>query len=134
MSTPFNQYGQQHYDQDGLPVNPPVQPQAQPFQQQYPAQMPMYAMGHPPVHPKSWVVALLLAFFLGTLGVHNFYLGNTSRGVAQLVLTVLGWVTAIIAIGFIFLAVVGLWAFVEFVLILLRSGSMAHDSQGVPLK
>ncbi|RSZ66207.1 TM2 domain-containing protein [Corynebacterium hylobatis] len=96
--------------------------------------MPMYAMGQPQVHPKSWPVALLLAFFFGTLGVHNFYLGNTSRGVAQLVLTLIGWATSIILIGFFFLAVVGVWAFVEVILILLRSGSMAHDSQGVPLK
>lgn len=137
MSHPFDQYGQQQYDQDGLPVTPPVQPQ--PFQQQYPvqphgAQMPMYAMGHPPAQPKSWLVALLLAFFFGTLGVHNFYLGNTSRGVAQLVLTLVGWATAIILIGFFFLAVVGIWAFVELILILLRSGSMGRDSQGVPLR
>ncbi|WP_241228214.1 TM2 domain-containing protein [Corynebacterium hylobatis] len=141
MHNPFDQSGQQHYDRDGLPVDAPAQPQAfqQPFQQQYPvqphgAQMPMYAMGQPQVHPKSWPVALLLAFFFGTLGVHNFYLGNTSRGVAQLVLTLIGWATSIILIGFFFLAVVGVWAFVEVILILLRSGSMAHDSQGVPLK
>lgn len=144
MSTPFNQYGGQYYDRDGLPVDPPAQPQPQPFQQPgfqqhhplqpQPGQIPMYAMGAQPVQQKSWIAALLLAFFFGTFGVHNFYLGNTSRGVAQLVLTVLGWMTAIIAIGFVFMAVVGVWAFVEFILILLRSGSMAHDSQGVPLK
>lgn len=137
MSNPFDQYGQQQYDRDGLPITAPTQPQ--PFQQQYPlqqhgAQLPMYGMGHQPVQQKSWVAALLLAFFLGTLGVHNFYLGNTSRGVAQLALTVIGWVTSIILIGFVFLAVVGIWAFVEFVLILLRSGAMATDSNGVPLK
>ncbi|NLF91192.1 MAG: TM2 domain-containing protein, partial [Corynebacterium marinum] len=43
------------------------------------------------------------------------------------------WVTALILIGFVFLAVVGLWVFIDFVLLLLRSGSMSTDSRGVPL-
>lgn len=124
MSTPFdqNQYG--HYDKDGLPVAPPMY--AGPH-------TPMYAATPPVGAQKSWVVAVLLAFFLGTLGVHNFYLGNTSRGVVQLSLTVLGWVTSLLLIGFFFLAVVGLWVVVEFVLLLLRAGSMGTDSRGVPL-
>lgn len=33
---------------------------------------------------KSKGVALLLCFFLGGLGVHQFYLGNTAMGVAYL--------------------------------------------------
>ncbi|QGU04503.1 TM2 domain-containing protein [Corynebacterium comes] len=132
MSMPFdqNQYGHQgHYDKDGLPVAPPTY-----LGEQRPApHTPMYVALPQVAQQKSWVVAVLLAFFLGTLGVHNFYLGNTGRGVAQLSLTVLGWVTAIIIIGFFFLAIVGLWALIDFVLILLRSGSMSTDSRGVPL-
>ena len=38
--------------------------------------------------PKQWIVAVLLAFFLGTLGIHNFYLGYTTKGIIQLVLTI----------------------------------------------
>jgi hypothetical protein len=34
---------------------------------------------------KSWLTTLLLAFFLGYLGVHRFYTGHTLFGVIQLV-------------------------------------------------
>ncbi len=59
---------------------------------------------------KSKVVAALLAFFLGAIGIHNFYLGYTGRGIAQLLLTLLtcGW-------G---ILITGVWALIEFVLIL----------------
>ena len=38
---------------------------------------------------KSRVIAALLAFFLGGLGVHQFYLGNTGRGILHIVLLVI---------------------------------------------
>src|SRR5690625_7628492 len=53
------------------------------------AQSAMYA-----TPPKSWIATLLLAFFLGTLGAHNFYLGYKGRAIAQLSLSVIGWFTA----------------------------------------
>lgn len=34
--------------------------------------------------------AILLAFFLGSLGVHSFYLGFTKKGVAQLLCSLIG--------------------------------------------
>lgn len=37
-----------------------------------------------PVAPKDRVTAALLAFFLGSLGIHLFYLGNTGWGIAFL--------------------------------------------------
>lgn len=126
MSTPFNQPHQNPFDQNGM--------QAQPQQQQpqYGYQQPLQYMQQP-TQQKSWVAALLLCFFFGTLGVHNFYLGYTGKGVAQLALTIIGWITALIIIGFGFLALVGIWVLVDLVLILTRAGNMGHDSRGVSL-
>ena len=36
------------------------------------------------VSRKDWTTALLLCLFLGNLGVHSFYSGNTVRAVLQL--------------------------------------------------
>ena len=137
MSTPFGNNDQVFYDKDGLPIPPPTNPAGQ----MYPAPGPYYAptsgrtnVTAPQfVSPKSQVAAALLAFFLGTLGAHNFYLGYTRKGVAQLLLTVVGWLTAFLLIGLVFLAVVGVWAFIEFILILLRSGALGRDARGLPL-
>lgn len=88
---------------------------------------------YPGYKQKSMLAAALLAFFLGSLGVHNFYLGNTKKGVTQLVMCLLGYITAIILIGFLVLGALYIWVIVEFVLIVARSGSYATDSNGVPL-
>jgi TM2 domain-containing membrane protein YozV len=34
--------------------------------------------------PKSWMVALLLCFFLGWAGAHRFYTGKTGTAIAML--------------------------------------------------
>ena len=41
------------------------------------------------------LIAALLCFFLGTLGVHWFYLGNTAKGLARLGLFIGGYATVI---------------------------------------
>lgn len=41
---------------------------------------------------KSKLVAGLLGIFLGTFGVHNFYLGYTGKAITQLVLTIVGYI------------------------------------------
>lgn len=93
-----------------------------------------YGQMHPALaKPKSHAAAALLAFFLGSLGVHNFYLGHNSRGVIQLVIWLLSLLTVVVVIGFLGFMVVGIWAFIEFLLILFRSGSYGYDSRGVPL-
>ncbi|MEA5153198.1 NINE protein [Raineyella sp.] len=80
------------------------------------------------------MAAALLAFFLGTLGIHNFYLHRMGRAVTQLALTIVGWITAGIVVGFILVFAVAVWAFVEFILILVGSGSYATDGDGHPLR
>ncbi|HIW96335.1 MAG TPA: TM2 domain-containing protein [Candidatus Corynebacterium gallistercoris] len=103
-------------------------------QQQYGAQ---YAAtgytGQPIGEPKNKIIAAVLAFFLGTLGVHNFYLGYDKRGAWQLGLTIVGYVTTLLLFGFAIVIGVAIWAFVEFVMILVGSGTFARDARGIPL-
>ena len=46
-----------------------------------------------PNRAKSLGVAFLLWFFLGTLGIYHFYLGEESHGWLMTILTVVGFVT-----------------------------------------
>ena len=72
----------------------------------------------PPVGPgtqKSWMVAVLLSLFVGSLGIDRFYLGYTGLGIAKL-LTFGGC---------------GVWWLVD--LILLVMGKMT-DADGQPLQ
>lgn len=78
------------------------------------------------VNSKSKIAGGLLGIFLGYLGVHNFYLGYTSKGVAQLLLTLIGWVLC--GIGPV---VAGIWGLIEGILIL--TGSIDKDAEGNPL-
>lgn len=105
---------------------------------------------------KSKIAAGLLGIFLGAYGVHNFYLGYYKKAVVQLVLTVLGYavyIGSIITFAFaseavygteligatlgmigcsILLSGVGIWAFVEAILILV--GKINKDGKGRMLK
>ena len=77
---------------------------------------------------KSKVGAGLLGIFLGCFGAHNFYLGNSGKAVAQLLITLL---------SFGFLALISaLWGFIEGILILsAQPGARPWgvDAYGVPL-
>lgn len=72
---------------------------------------------------KSKIAAGLLGIFLGSLGVHNFYLGYTSKAVGQLLLTLVGWILC--GIGPVAAAI---WGLVEGILIL--TGSINRDASG----
>jgi len=103
--------------EDGVPppVFPPIAP---PPVTGFPAQ----AQPHPDA--KSKIAAGLLGIFLGALGVHNFYLGNTGLGLAQLLISLLscGWFAPVCAI----------WGLIEGILIL--TGSIRTDARGIPLR
>ena len=114
-------YGQPGYEQAAYAAS--QQAYGQPAYGQPAYGQPAY--GQPVVGaPKQWIVAVLLAFFLGTLGIHNFYLGYTTKGIIQLVLT-------ITVIG---IFVSGPWALIDFIMLIMRSGSYATDAQGQPLQ
>ena len=66
---------------------------------------------------KSAVVAYLLWFFIGMLGAHRFYLSRTGSAVAILLLTVLSWILAFVAIGLLLLIVPAIWVLIDAFLI-----------------
>ena len=73
---------------------------------------------------KSKLVAGLMGIFLGSLGIHNFYLGFTGKAMAQLLITLislatLSWISAI-------------WGIVEGILYL--TGRKNADADGNPLR
>lgn len=75
----------------------------------------------PDPQAKSRLTAGLLGIFLGSLGVHRFYLGYTSVGVLQILVTI-----ATLGIG-------AVWGFVEGIVILSGSG-LQTDADGRPLR
>ncbi|MDO5722616.1 MAG: TM2 domain-containing protein [Actinomycetaceae bacterium] len=119
--------------------------QNDPYQQQFPQGQPAgypqqdpysQAAGYPqqspyPVMPagysqKSAIVAGILGILLGGLGIHNFYLGRTGLGVAQLLITLLS--LGILAV------VSGVWGLVEGILYLIGSTPRWNtDARGIPL-
>ncbi len=64
--------------------------------------------------PKSWMVALLLSFFLGGFGVDRFYLGYTGLGIAKLLT----------------LGACGVWSLIDFIMIIMNK---LPDANGQPL-
>lgn len=75
---------------------------------------------------KSKLAAGLLAIFVGTLGIHNFYLGYTTKGIIQLLLTVVGWT---IVVGPFISAI---WSLIEAVQIF--TGTINQDAEGKMLR
>ena len=70
------------------------------------------------ISPKSRTVAALFAFFLGQFGAHRFYSNKIGTAVIMLVVALVGWATLIVLVGFAFLAVVGIWNLIDFIMIL----------------
>jgi len=140
MSNPFPQNPQDPFGQP-FGAQPGAQPGAQGASSPAPygqPQAPAYnqAAGYNPVifsAPKSKAAAAVLAFFLGSFGAHNFYLGFKNKAWWQLGLTIFGIITSIFIIGFLALAVTGIWGFIEFILILVGGGNYRTDAQGQPL-
>ena len=77
---------------------------------------------------KSKIVAGLLGIFLGCFGVHNFYLGYTSKAVTQLVLTIVGIVLSCVVVGAFLVLGIEIWGLVEGIMIL--CGKIDVDGHG----
>lgn len=104
-------YGQAPYGQQPYPGQAP-----------YPGQPYPYAAAVDP-YAKSKLVAGLLGIFLGSFGIHRFYLGFTGIGIIQIVVTIVT------------LGVGGLWGFIEGIVYLAANrGSFTVDAQGRPLR
>ena len=69
-------------------------------------------MEAPNISKKSRLVALLLCFFLGALGVHRFYVGKVGTGILMLIT----------------LGGCGLWLLIDLILIVVGS---FKDKQGL---
>jgi len=70
--------------------------------------------------PKQKIVAGIIAILIGSLGIHSFYLGNSKKGIIQLVVGIVTCFT-----------ISGIWALVEGIMILI--GNVKTDAYGVPL-
>jgi len=68
---------------------------------------------------KQKMVAGILGILIGSLGVHSFYLGNTKKGIIQIVVT------------FVTCGLGGLWGLIEGIMILI--GNVTTDAYGQPL-
>nr|WP_318683290.1 TM2 domain-containing protein [uncultured Acetatifactor sp.] len=84
-----------------------------------------------PANAKSKMAAGLLGIFLGSFGVHNFYLGYTSKAVTQLVLSLIGILLSCVFVGIFLTMGIWIWGLVEGIMIL--SGKINTDAQGNPL-
>ena len=92
------------------------------------------------ISPKSRLVAMLLALFIGSFGAHNFYLGKQSLAVSQLIIFLISMIfmfvymsTGLInymAIYTIATLVVGIWVLVDFIFIIVGN---AKDKDGKPV-
>jgi TM2 domain-containing membrane protein YozV len=115
----MNQELQPYQPQEMQPMNQSNQYQGQQVQQMQQPQQPYvpYGQGQPgygqPVHvhvnqqmqkrhDRTKVVAILLALFLGGVGAHKFYLGQSGQGILYL-LFFWTWIPAIIALVEIFM-------------------------------
>ena len=108
------------------------------------------------VSAKSRLVALLFGIFLGGIGVHNFYLGHASKGIAKILMKVFGLIlyiagivklttdtysysysdssiaafSGMIGFGFLVMWIPSIWAFIEWILI---ACGKAKDVKGLPV-
>ena len=107
----------------GAAVSPQVMNGQQQVFQQVATPMAQYAENAAvpplPAYQQSRLGYILLGFWLGEIGLHNFYAGYIGRGIAQLLITVLSF-------GFLFW-ISWIWALVEIVVV-------SKNAKGIPFR
>ena len=93
------------------------------------------------ISSKSRLVTTLTVFFVGTLGVHRFYLGKIETALPMLLLTIVGYILmgvgvatylwGITVFGYLFIIAVGIWAFVDFIMAVV---GIMKDKEGRVIK
>src|SRR5579884_2133572 len=70
---------------------------------------------------KNKIVAAILALLFGGLGIHGFYLGNTTMGITLLAATIISFVLMFVIIGVFLLPIIGVICLVQAILYLVAS-------------
>jgi Predicted membrane protein len=119
----MSNYNNSNYQNQSPYTNPPQNNQPPIYSP--PQYQPQTGIEPPPGYQqKSRIAAGLLAIFAGMYGLHSFYMGNTSRGLTQVLISLLGC-----GVGPICMMI---WGIVDGVKIL--DGRINTDSYGIFLK
>lgn len=109
----------------GYAPPPPPPPAAPPAYQPPPpgyAQQPQAApQDNPFAGDKNKIVAGILGILLGQFGAHKFYLGYTKEAIIMLVVTIVGYVLSVIAIGIFAVMAMGVIGLIEGIIYLTKS-------------
>lgn len=86
---------------------------------------------------KSKMTAGLLGIFLGGVGAHDFYLGNTVKAIIHVILFLVGFFTITADYDvylFLIMLILGssIWGLIDGIMIL--TGKISKDARGIPLK
>lgn len=76
---------------------------------------------------KSKMVAFLLWLFLSAFGAHQFYMGDSNKGITQVILFWVGWLTSFLGIGIVMLLVWAIWVIVDLFLISGKVDQVNYD-------
>jgi TM2 domain-containing membrane protein YozV len=70
---------------------------------------------------RNRIVAAVLAFFLGSFGVHKFYLGKTGAGLIMLLMGTVGWILVLPGLASVVIA------FLEFIVYLIKTDQQFYE-------
>jgi TM2 domain-containing membrane protein YozV len=80
------------------------------------------------ISPKSRLITLILLILVGQLGVHRFYVGKVGTGIVQLLLTIVGYATIVLVLGFIPLTAMWIWLVIDLIMLLVGKFKDSHGA------